>query len=553
MGSSEKEKLRHFGLVPDMAAKKYGDRTAFFFDGEEQSFDEFKERTNKVANALVNIGVEPEDRVCLHLPNTPQFPEAYFGIIKAGAVAVPLNLRMPPKTLVYVVNNADAETIVGSDLRTEVSSPRGAKELAKDSGVKRLLLPGESGDGIIDYSNLVNQASPEFDLIPRDFEDTAVQLYTSGTTGRPKGVLLTHKNLLSTIETFSEVIKMAADFLGADTEDPGAWVRGLQVLPLYHVYGLTAGLCNIIYSGGSMVLQPEPDAELILRNIERHKCNLMMAVPAILRMMLSEYEKKPEEYDLSSLFLITCAAAPLDEETRDKIQDDWGVILTEGWGMTETSPVGAVGISSKGAGCIGRPQPNVEMKIVDPETRKPIVPRKVIASGEPKEDHIKVEGELAIRGPQVMKGYYKMPDKTEETFDDEGWFYTGDIVRIDEDGDLWMVERADDMIISGGENIYPAEVERALHDHPDVEEAAVVAAPHKVKGEAPVAFVVPKPDAELTEEEIREFSLERVATYAHPRRVFFVDELPKSGTMKTQRFKLEGEAKKRLSEPLGSE
>lgn len=536
------EKLRHLGLIPEMAASRYGDRTVFFFRGEEQSFNELSERSNKVANAITELGIEPDERVCLYIPNSIQFPETIFGIIKAGAIPVPLNLRMPPRTLSYVVNNSDSDTIVASSLETSVSSPDKAKELAEDSDVERLVLPGESGEGIIDYSELVDGASPEFELPPRDYHDFCVQFYTSGTTGKPKGVPLTHENVLTCIEGYARIAGPEPD------------MRILHVLPLYHVYGLTAVLGTCLYRGSSIVFLADPDADKILRDIDNYECTSFTGVPALFNLLWLQYQGSPEEYDLGSLEDVICAAAPLAESTRKKIKNEWKVRFSEGFGLTETSPAGPFhpGDIPKGAGCVGWPHPNMEMKIVDPETKETIVPWDNIAPwGDLDEEHVDAEGELAVRGPVVFKGYYKMPEKNEEVFDDEGWFYTGDIVRIDEDKAFWMVERTDDMIISGGENIYPAEVEDALMEHPDIADAAVVRAPHEVKGEAPVAFVVPRPGAELNEEEIRDFSLERVATYAHPRRVFFKDSLPKSGALKTQRFKLEEEAKEKLPEPLG--
>ncbi|HET7322891.1 MAG TPA: long-chain fatty acid--CoA ligase, partial [Halococcus sp.] len=210
----------------------------------------------------------------------------------------------------------------------------------------------------------------------------------------------------------------------------------------------------------------------------------------------------------------------------------------------------------KAAGCIGPPVPNLECKLTDIETRETLVaPDDLTPFANPDidfENQDRVTGEIAVRGPQVFEGYYERPEKTDEVFDDEGWFYTGDIAHVDADGYFWMIDRADDMLLVGGENVYPAEVEDALYSHPDVAEAAVVAADHDVKGQAPVAFVVTEEDADLTEDDLRGFALSHVATYAHPRRVFFVDELPRSATQKVQRYKLETDAAKRLGAPLQS-
>jgi long-chain acyl-CoA synthetase len=233
--------------------------------------------------------------------------------------------------------------------------------------------------------------------------------------------------------------------------------------------------------------------------------------------------------------------------------------MVEGWGMTETAPAGCIEPSRgvrKRAGCVGPPVPNVEVKIVDPGSRETKVAPDDFAPNPGDDvdwdDDAAVTGEIAVRGPQVFAGYHNRPEKTDAVFDDEGWFYTEDIARVDEDGYFWMVDRADDMMLVGGENVYPAEVEDALYEQPAVAEAAVVGAPHEVKAEAPVAFVVLEAGAEATERELRSFALERVASYAHPRRVFFVDELPRSATQKVQRYKLEEQADELLDAPLGS-
>jgi long-chain acyl-CoA synthetase len=225
--------------------------------------------------------------------------------------------------------------------------------------------------------------------------------------------------------------------------------------------------------------------------------------------------------------------------------------MFEGWGMTETSPAGALappmGVR-KGAGCVGPPMPGVRLKLVDPDTRADRVAHEDLVpfpdDSLPFDDEAAVTGEIAVQGPNVFEGYHNRPEANEQVFDDEGWFYTGDIARVDADGFLWMIDRVDDVIVVGGEDVYPATVEDALYDHPAVAEAAVVAAPHEVKGEAPVAYVVTESDADVTEAELREFTLDHVATYAHPRRIFFVETLPRGGTRKVKRYKLEERAER---------
>jgi long-chain acyl-CoA synthetase len=535
--------LRHMGDLPAMAAHRYGEKTAFVAFGQEQSFAELDDEANRVANVLGEHGIEPGERVGLFIPNTLQFPSAYFGVIRAGAVPIPLNLRMDPETLAFVLDDADVDAMVASPLLAEE-----ATGLADAAGVETTFLPGVAEDGVVNYSHELDGASSEFDGPERAFDDVACQPYTSGTTGRPKGVLLSHENLLSTIESYD------TGGLNVDAED-----SILLVLPLFHIYALNAVMGTFLYTGATMVLQPQPEAEPMLDAIEEHAITQFAGVPAMYTMMYREYRQNPEKYDLSSLENVTCAAAPLADSTRREIEEAWDVPMTEGWGMTETAPAGTTEPSRgvrKAAGCIGPPVPTIELKLTDPATRETLVsPDDLTPFANPDidfSDEKRVTGEIAVRGPQVFEGYYERPEKNREVFDDEGWFYTEDIARVDADGYFWMVDRADDMLIVGGENVYPAEVEDALYAHPEVAEAAVVAADHDVKGEAPVAFVVPEADADLTEESLRQFALEHVASYAHPRRVFFVEELPRSATQKVQRYKLEADADERLAGPLES-
>ncbi|WP_255148868.1 class I adenylate-forming enzyme family protein [Halorarius halobius] len=537
------EPLRHVGDLPAMGAERYRGKLAVEYRGEQRSYADLETRANKVANALVAQGVDPGDRVALYLENSLQFPEALFGTIKAGAVAVPLNHRMDLDSLRYIIDDAGADVLVGSDVFPSVVA-----DLAEQ--VPTTLFPG-GGDGYEDYDAVVEAADPEFETRDRAFDDVALQPYTSGTTGDPKGVLTTHENLLATAQSYQSRS-------GTDPETDVA----LLVLPLFHMYGLSTVLLTQLYGGGTVVLKTLPVPSALLQAITDHEVTQFAGIPAIFIEMLSEYESNPEAYDLSSVETLGSGAAPLADDTRRRIERAFGCQLTEGWGMTETSPAGttdSVYGPAKAAGCIGQPLPDVEMRLVDPGTREVRVSEATLDPTTPPDvDHLdfddeeQVTGEIAIRGPNVFAGYHDLPEKTEEVFDSEGWFYTGDIARVDADRYLWMVDRADDMLIVGGENVYPAEVEDALFEHPDVQAAAVVAAPHEVKGEAPVAFVVTEPDAEVSERALREFALQHVPSYAHPRRVFFVDELPRSGTRKVQRYKLEQRAEERLDGPLAS-
>jgi long-chain acyl-CoA synthetase len=542
------ERLQNVGTIPSMSAHRYGDKTALTFMGQETTFDELETRANKIAHTLVDAGVEPGERVGLLIPNEPMFPAAYFGAIKAGAVATPLNLRMDPETLGYVLDDAGANVMLSSAFLSEGTLGWDPMKLADTADLDTVFTPGQSDEerNIVNLSHKLGEAPEEFDIVDRGYDDIAAQPYTSGTTGKPKGVKLSHKNLLTTIESYGK------SGLGIDADD-----KLVLVLPMFHIYALNALLGSFMVRGGTLNLQPRPDIGTVLGALDTENATAFAGVPAIYTEMWRIYRENPEDYDLSELNYVVCAAAPLADDVRRTIEEEWDVPMIEGWGMTETSPAGTIepvaGVR-KEAGCIGPPVPGVDLKLVDPDTRETKVSSDdLYPNPDPDidfDDEDAVSGEIAIKGPQVFEGYHNLPETTEDVFDDEDWFYTDDIGKVDEDGYFWMVDRADDMIISGGNNIYPAEVEDALYEHPDIAEAAVVAAPHAVKGEAPVAFVVLEEGADITEKEIREFSLDHVASYAHPRRVFFVDELPRSATNKVQRFELENQLETMLEGSL---
>ena len=539
------EPLRHLADIVAMGAARYGEKTAFTSFGETLSYSGLERESNRVANMLVEHGVEPGDRVALFVANTNQFPEVYFGILKAGAVAVPLNLRMDSKTLVYVLRDSEADHLVGTHLFADE-----VRELAVAAEIRTLFLSGfgDEGAGIVDYSSAKAAHASEFDRPEQTHDDVACQLYTSGTTGRPKPAMLTHENLLATIEGTGR------SGMSLDADD-----SAVLVLPLFHIYALNTLMGTFLYRGATLHLQPKPDGEAILSAIGEHRATVFAGVPALFLMMWQAYRENPEGCDLSSLRYVICGAAPLADETRRTIETAWNVPMVEGWGMTETAGSGAIEPVSgvrKSAGCVGPVLDPCEIKLVDPVTRETRVSQTQLSPfPDPEldfEDEAATSGEIAVRGPNVFEGYQGRPETTAAAFDDEGFFYTGDVARVDRDGYLWIVDRVDDLIAVGGEKVYPAEVEAALYRHPGVEEAGVCGVPHDVKGEAPVAFVVPAEGSEVTERELRDFTLDHVGTYANPGRVFLVDELPRSATQKTQRYKLEEMADERLDGPLSS-
>jgi len=550
--------LRHADAVLSMGAHRYGGHDAIVSleYGERRSYAALDERASRVASALTERGVAPGDRVGLFLPNTLTFPETFYGAMRAGAVPVPLNLRMDEGTLAYICADAEVEHLVTSPLlvggmETDRAAVAAPADIAAEGDIPTRWVAGmgdaDGSEGVVDYEAALAAADPDFDPPDREPDDIAVQTYTSGTTGRPKGVLLSHRNVLS--------VQSALNTSGP-SPDPG--MTGLMVLPLFHVPTLNTVLGKYLYNGGTVVLQARPSGEGMLRAIEQYGVNEVPAVPALHTMMYRAYREAPDAHDVSSVEILGAGAAPLPDDTKRSLTRDFDVSMSEGWGMTETAGLVTLRTPAveKAGGCIGQPVRRFELELRDPDTRETVVPARALdpraAPADLPDDEAARTGEIAVRGPQVFEGYHGLPERNEAVFDEAGWFHTGDIGRVDPDGHLWIVDRADDMIIAGGENVYPAEVEDALYDHPDVAEAAVVAADHEVKGEAPVAFVVPAEGADLDGRAVREYALERVASYAHPRRVWFVDELPRSATRKVQRFKLEERAETELDGPLAS-
>lgn len=283
------EKVKGLQLIPDMLTANNGDRTVFFFQDKKQSFFEFRERSSKLGSSFQSIGIRQGDCVGLYMPNSIQYPESVFGLIKAGAIPVPLNLRMPLKTLRYIIEDSEINSIITSPLETNTSSPESAKNLAEKSGIDRLIIPGESGEGVTDYDRLIDEGDPDFNYPPRDQDDIAILIYTSGTTGKPKGVPLSHSNILSGVEAWNSELHVNAE------------TRLMHVMPMYHVYGLNAMLMIALCNAASLVFQVSPDPELIIKNIQKYDCNQFWGVPALFRMLWLVYQQDPDRYDLSNL------------------------------------------------------------------------------------------------------------------------------------------------------------------------------------------------------------------------------------------------------------
>jgi long-chain acyl-CoA synthetase len=370
---------------------------------------------------------------------------------------------------------------------------------ADEAGAKcEIVAPGE-------FERLLARTEPATEVVDRTSDDTAVILYTSGTTGTPKGAELTHSNLATNVDV---VVRMLS--VGIDDVILGA-------LPLFHAFGQTCGLNAAICSGACLALVPRFEAGRVLETIERDGVTVFEAVPTMYVALL--HHPGRERFDVSTLRLCVSGGSALPVEVLRGFEAAFGCPVLEGYGLSETSPVASFSQADRERkpGSIGTPVEGVEMKVVD-EDRREVAPGEV--------------GEIAIRGPNVMKGYWHRPDATAEAIDEDSWFYTGDMARVDGDGYFFIVDRKKDMIIRGGYNIYPREIEEVFYEHPAVLEAAVIGIPHAELGEEVAAAVTLKPDANVTAEELRNYVKGQVAAYKYPRHVWFADELPKGASGK---------------------
>jgi long-chain acyl-CoA synthetase len=448
-----------------------------------------------VAGMLRAKGIGAGDRVGLMLPNVPYFPIVYYGILRLGAVVVPMNVLLKERETGFYLSDPEAKAVFAWHEFAEAAEAGAAEAGAECITVK----PG-------DFEKLVSSAEPLVDVTDRDADDTAVILYTSGTTGTPKGAELTHANLVRNVEVTLETLIEA----GRDDVILGA-------LPLFHSFGQTCGLNVAVAAGACLTLIPRFDPGEALAIIARDRATVFEGVPTMYGALLNHPER--ERFDTSSLRLCVSGGAALPVELLRAFEDAFGCAILEGYGLSETSPVASFNHPHRDRkpGSIGTPIAGVEMKLLGDDGSE-------AAEGEP--------GEVAIRGHNVMKGYWKRPEATAEAIDADGWFKTGDIAKRDADGYFFIVDRKKDLIIRGGYNVYPREVEEVLYEHPAVAEAAVIGIPDDEFGEEVAAAVALKDDAECSNEELREHVKSQVAAYKYPRQVWFVDELPKGPTGK---------------------
>lgn len=492
--------------------KKYQNNIAITFINQKMTYGELLAVVKKVASAFSKRGLKKGDRVALMLPNTPFYPISYFATLMCGATIVQVNPLYKPDELRYILSDSGATFIVAFEPLSPV-----VEAVKNDTKLKEIIYA--SAESASQFHELMQDAGdqvPNIEIDPK--EDVAVLQYTGGTTGRSKGAMLTHYNLVANTIQSAVAINPVSE--------PGK-ERVLMVAPLFHVYGMTSGMNLAFYNGNNLIMLPRFDIEQVVKTIETFKPTNFPGVPTMYIGLLN-YAKN-HDIKLDSFKSCTSGSAPLPVEVLEQLHEVTGAPVAEGYGLSEASPTThrnpVVGIQK--AGSIGIPFPSTDVKIVDKETGE-----RTLEVGE--------IGEMIIKGPQVMKGYWNMPEETEQTIRN-GWLYTGDLAKMDEDGYFYIVGRKKEMIIASGYNVYPIEIEDVIYEHPKVLEAAVFGVPHPYRGETIKAVIVPRDGQTLTEEEIIEFCKEKLAAYKVPKIVEFRDELPKTAVGKILKRKLQEE------------
>ncbi|WP_436347128.1 long-chain-fatty-acid--CoA ligase [Natronorubrum sp. FCH18a] len=497
---------------------------AVAFDDTELSYEQFWTRAGQFARALKSRGIGADDRVAVYLPNLPQFVTAFQGTLQAGGIVVPMNPQYKAREISHLLSDSGAKAVV-----TLSENVPAVAEVLEETDVEQVISVGAETEAATDFEDFL--AEDTLDVVDRADDDIAVQPYTSGTTGTPKGVLLTHDNLAWTA-------KANADLIGGIEGDD----KLIGTLPLFHIYGMSVVMNGALFNGAAYYPVPEWDATEVMTMIESESITVMFGVPAMFNDMINHPEA--DEFDLSSLRFVNSGGSSLPMEVLERFEDVFGPTLYEGYGLTETSPTThANGPDARRKGSIGKPFEGMDAKVVNEDFEDvPRVEEGPIDEGEA--DLTEITGEIVVAGPNVMAGYYGLPEANEEAFteaDGETWFHTGDIGYWDEDGFFYVVDREKHMIVTGGYNVYPREVEELLFEHEDIADAAVVGVPDERRGETVQALVVPTPDADATPEDIKDYCLENMAAYKHPREVEFVEELPRTTTGKVQKFKIRGE------------
>ena len=495
----------------------YPKKNALIFGKKRITYRQLDNQVNRVSYGLMRLGIKKDEKIAILLKNCPEFVISYFAILRAGGIVIPLNFMLKEEELKYILDDAGVSSIITSP----EFMPTVRRLKLRLENLKQVIVVGEKTPDTINFCDLLNEPSPNVTsgrgkpladekVLALKPDDVAAILYTSGTTGHPKGVLLTHGNLISNLLSSIKAIK----FTKKD--------RFLCLLPMFHSFTWMACVLAPLYLGASIaIVESVKPFGKVIRNIIKNRITIFVAIPPIYnvlsnipvpRVLISRLLKI-----LNPLRICVSGAASLPVEVLKKFEAKFRIPLLEGYGLTEASPVVSINPQEKRKpGSVGLPITGVEVKVVD-ENDNQLPPNK--------------EGELLVKGENVMKGYYKLPEETKKAIK-EGWLYTGDIAKIDEDGYIYIVDRKKDMLIVRGLNVYPREIEGVLYLHPRVAEAAVVGIKDELRGEAPIGYVALKEGEDVEEAELIRFLRERLASYKVPRTIKFRDSLPKTSTGK---------------------
>ncbi|WP_040204472.1 fatty acid--CoA ligase family protein [Neobacillus jeddahensis] len=503
-------------------AKNFAEKPAYYFMGQASTYAELDGATTKFASGLEKLGIKQGDHIALLLGNSPHFVISLYGALRLGVTVIPINPIYTADEIGYILNNGDVKAVIALDQALPVAEKMHPLLPKIDHYIMcetqpNSLVPSEIEKLTVypkmkSFTSVVSSGEGSFQGPLLNDDDVAIILYTSGTTGKPKGAMLTHKNLYSNAKDVGDYLKM-------NDQD-----RVVTVLPMFHVFCLTVALNAPLLNGATLLIAPKFSPKGVFELINHYQATVFAGVPTMYNFLYQYPDGSPEH--LKSLRLCISGGASLPVALLKNFEKTFNVLISEGYGLSEASPVTSFNPLDRPrkAGSIGTSILHVENKVVDE------LGEEVPVGG---------VGELIVRGPNVMKGYYKMPEETAAAIRN-GWLHTGDMARMDEEGYLYIVDRKKDLIIVGGYNVYPREVEEVIYNHSDVVEVAVLGIPDPNQGEAVSAYVVSK-NPELTAQQVREYCQEHLAKYKVPTMVEFIDELPKNTTGKILRRALKSQ------------
>ncbi|UOR10239.1 long-chain-fatty-acid--CoA ligase [Halobacillus amylolyticus] len=509
--------------ILEQSAKQFPNNPALSFYGNETSYQELTLQTAAFASSLQNEGVKKGDRVAVMLPNCPHYVISYYGTLKAGAVVTQVNPMLVDRELEHILSDSGAETIVIYAPLLPV-----LEKIKSNTSIKNVVVVQFDGDyeqakDETEFTAFLKKSpGPPASVSIDPSEDLAVLQYTGGTTGRSKGAMLTHRNVVANVVQTNEYFK---DEVNMGKE------RYLTVIPLFHVFGMTSCMNLSIYTASKNIMLPRFELEEVLETIKKEQPTFFPGVPTMYVAITNH--PRAEEYGIDSIRVCNSGSAPMPQELMRNFEAKTGARVFEGYGLSESSPVTHCNplFAERKPGSVGIGVPSTDYKIVDVESGTEEMP-------------VGETGEVILKGPQVMKGYWNMPEETENTLRD-GWLYTGDIARVDDEGYLYIIDRKKDLIIAGGFNIYPRDVEEVIYEHEAVQEAVVVGVPDAYRGETVRAVIVLKEGKSATEEELIAYCRQNMAAYKVPRELEFRNELPKTNVGKILRRSIREEATKK--------